>query len=184
VGIQTSSDTYVFHVTLEAEGDLPDNANVEYLVSHALFHWFNVLNYRNPFGVIGVKCDHSYTDKELEDAMPLNTKNEYILWRTDKGPRPDWVCKGNCGVRAFVITTLDWQDIPKDRWECLNNDEAWPNPYYGDERASWSSEDNSVKMLRSRGDCHDSYQARDALKATANKMDHILFVDHTGSEYA
>lgn len=111
--------------------------------------------------------------------------DDYGLWREGNGPRPAWACQGACGVRAFVTTTLDWDDIPKADWECLNQDEAWPNPFYQAERAGWGP-DRSVKVLRSRGDCHDAYEAFDAIKGAYMNdpyRDSIQFIGYTGAEY-
>jgi hypothetical protein len=57
MNIKTSSDTFVFHVTVEADGDLPSNDKIEYQVRRCLFHWFNVIDNTNPINVIGVAME-------------------------------------------------------------------------------------------------------------------------------
>lgn len=67
MSIHTSSDTFVFHVTLEAEGDLPDDDRVAVIVSEALYRMNSqVVN------VIGCALERKYTDEwfaVLENAI-------------------------------------------------------------------------------------------------------------------
>lgn len=67
MSIHTSSDTFVFHVTVEAEGDLPDDNRIAVIVSEALYR----MNSRS-VNVIGCALERKYSDEwfaVLDDAI-------------------------------------------------------------------------------------------------------------------